>query len=410
MRSRLSPFRLFTSPVYSPWRFVNANTKKIVAKFYSKPETFACISNPAISIPISRINDDYCDCPDGSDEPGTAACSGISPLSPHPLGSVPAPAGVGNINSTPSLPGFYCYNKGHQPGYVPFENVNDGVCDYEQCCDGSEEWEGINGVKCPDRCSELGKEWRIREDERQRARNSAFKRRRQLASEAQRLRREVQDRVVALKTEIEGGKKLVAKMEDELAEIEKEEQAKMVKSPKEGGPVSVMVSLVRDRIEELKQALIDVREDRNSLKKRLAQVEEMLTRLKEEHDPYLLDKGVKGVVQSWEEYSTRDKVADRGETLDKDVEELLKSDEENGINWEEWKDDDTGDTAYRKYMLDFLSGRYVLSSGCISLLRLLYNINLNLLNCLSIPLKRLSTSHGSYLARSSPYRPPAIPC
>ena len=223
------------------------------------------------------------------------------------------------------------------------------MCDYEQCCDGSEEWEGINGVRCPDRCSELGKEWRVREDERQRARNAAFKRRRQLAAEAERLRREAQDRVVALKTEIEGGKKLVAKMEDELAEIEKEEQAKLVKSPKDGGPISVMVSLVKDRIEELKQALIDVREDRNSLKRRLAQVEEMLTRLKKEHDPYILDKGVKGVVQSWEEYSTRDKGAEQGKTLDKDVDELLKSDEENGINWEEWEDVDTRDTAYRKF-------------------------------------------------------------
>ena len=258
-----------------------------------------------------------------------------------------------NINSTPSLPGFYCYNNGHQPAYVPFENVNDGVCDYEQCCDGSEEWEGINGVKCPDRCSELGKEWRVREDERQRARNAAFKRRRQLAIEAQRLRREVQDHIVALKTEVEGGKKLVAKMEIELAEIEKEEEAKMVKSPKDGGPISVMVSLVRDRIEELKRALIDVREDRNTLKNRLAQAEEMLTRLKEEHDPYLLDKGVKGVVQSWEEYSTRDKGAERAESLDKDIDELLKSDEENGINWEEWNDVDTGDSAYRKFHARF---------------------------------------------------------
>ena len=61
---------------------------------------FTCLDSSA-SFPISALNDDYCDCPDGSDEPGTSACS----------------AGT-----------FWCRNEGHIPGRVLKSRVNDGIC------------------------------------------------------------------------------------------------------------------------------------------------------------------------------------------------------------------------------------------------------------------------------------------
>ena len=62
------------------------------------------------SLDDAKVNDDFCDCADGSDEPATPACSGT------------AGGGVG----------FLCTNAGHVSKRVFSSRVNDGICD---CCD-----------------------------------------------------------------------------------------------------------------------------------------------------------------------------------------------------------------------------------------------------------------------------------
>ncbi|EGW34535.1 uncharacterized protein SPAPADRAFT_133564 [Spathaspora passalidarum NRRL Y-27907] len=79
-----------------------------------------CLNDSSIRLTYNQINDNYCDCPDGSDEPGTNACE----------------------NSK-----YYCENKGHFPAYIDSFKLNDGVCDYDVCCDGSDEPEG-----CENKC------------------------------------------------------------------------------------------------------------------------------------------------------------------------------------------------------------------------------------------------------------------
>lgn len=76
---------------------------------------FKCLRSKE-EIVYLRVNDDFCDCQDGSDEPSTSACHN----------------GRFYCSYQPSSP--------HKKIFVPSNRVNDGICD---CCDGSDEWGNI---------------------------------------------------------------------------------------------------------------------------------------------------------------------------------------------------------------------------------------------------------------------------
>ncbi|KAL6614511.1 hypothetical protein ACP70R_036781 [Stipagrostis hirtigluma subsp. patula] len=89
---------------------------------YFAPQVIACRDGTGY-FPRSRLNDGFCDCPDGTDEPGTSAC----------------PEGK-----------FYCRNTGDAPRFLFSSFVNDKICD---CCDGSDEYE--SGIHCPNTCRNI---------------------------------------------------------------------------------------------------------------------------------------------------------------------------------------------------------------------------------------------------------------
>ncbi|XP_048327512.1 glucosidase 2 subunit beta isoform X2 [Ziziphus jujuba] len=139
-------------------------------KYYKSSEVIKC-KDGSKKFNKSQLNDDFCDCPDGTDEPGTSAC---------PNGK------------------FYCQNAGHVPLSLFSSRVNDGICD---CCDGSDEYDGK--VKCPNTCWEAGKV-------------SRDKLKRKIAT--------YQEGVAIRKQEVKQAKEAMAKDEVELSKLQKEEK------------------------------------------------------------------------------------------------------------------------------------------------------------------------------------------
>ncbi|XP_041925640.1 glucosidase 2 subunit beta-like isoform X3 [Alosa sapidissima] len=147
------------------WAAVFVESRKIrgislsYKRFYKERKSFLCIDGSKL-IPFEQVNDDYCDCADGSDEPGTAAC---------PNGH------------------FYCTNLGFRPHYIQSSRVNDGICD---CCDGSDEYN--SSAHCQNTCRNLGQRERAELEKRMRRLNEGLLMKRQLVEEGADVWREKQ--------------------------------------------------------------------------------------------------------------------------------------------------------------------------------------------------------------------------
>ncbi|KAM6957666.1 glucosidase 2 subunit beta [Aplochiton taeniatus] len=139
-------------------------------QFYEENKPFTCLDGSR-TIPFERVNDDYCDCKDGSDEPGTAAC---------PNGS------------------FYCTNAGFREAFIPSSRINDGICD---CCDTTDEYN--SGAACQNTCRDLGRKERESLQKMAEVAKEGFLLKQQLIHEAKRGQEEKQGKL----TELQNNKK-----------------------------------------------------------------------------------------------------------------------------------------------------------------------------------------------------------
>ena len=149
-----------------------------------------CLLQPRAPTPRPRLpsrsacaslTDDYCDCDDGSDEPGTSAC-------PNSL--------------------FFCANKGYKSKDVFSSMVNDGVCD---CCDGSDEWQ--TGA-CENDCIALGAANRAKAEERARLVAKGYEIATQWAARGEASRQSSQAELDALGQQLEGKRQELAAIDE----------------------------------------------------------------------------------------------------------------------------------------------------------------------------------------------------
>ncbi|KAK4791123.1 hypothetical protein SAY86_031536 [Trapa natans] len=148
-----------------------------------------------------QLNDDFCDCPDGTDEPGTSACPSAK---------------------------FYCRNAGHTGTLLFSSRVNDGICD---CCDGSDEYDGK--VKCKNTCWEAGKVARDRLKKKISTFQQGVAIRKHEVEQARRALIKEEEELTMLKNEQKALKKLVERVRDRKEQIEKAEEKERLHKEKE---------------------------------------------------------------------------------------------------------------------------------------------------------------------------------
>ncbi|GAA5816614.1 hypothetical protein MFLAVUS_010144 [Mucor flavus] len=223
----------------------------------SRDGQWTCLDGTKV-ISHNAINDDYCDCPDGSDEPGTSAC-------PNSL--------------------FYCVNEGHIPAYIKSYTVNDGVCD-EACCDGSDETSSL--IHCPNRCKEVGEVYREQQSNLKQSTQAGLAAKAQLITEAQDQITQWEEQETKLQDQIILKKSNMLKLQRELNILEsKSTTNKKAQCKSDGLDVAT-----------LKHDIVILQKELDGLKN-------ILGEMKVKHNHNFHDMAVKSAIAGYDDFMTR---------------------------------------------------------------------------------------------------------
>lgn len=268
MLSRVSLIALFVCSVTaaSEKPVIRGLDPALASKYVPSAQgTFKCLDG-SLEIPFARVNDDYCDCPDGSDEPGTSACNNGS---------------------------FYCANIGHTPARISSRKVNNGVCDPD-CCDGSDEWDATK--KCPNRCEEVGKQHRLAAEKLEKQTRLGSMKRQELANQASAMRKTKGDELEQKEAQL---KELTARYEDAERLKQELEEKEQKQKEAENEQLETRKSKYLPGLIEYRKLLAfelhRMRAQRDSLVL-------LLRSVKQDHNPGFNDKAVLGAISEYNQF------------------------------------------------------------------------------------------------------------
>lgn len=256
----------------------------------SKDGKWRCLLDPSIVILESQINDNFCDCPDGSDEPGTNACEFTS--------------------ENPQY--FYCANDGYFPKFIENYKVNDGVCDYDLCCDGSDEYASGH---CENKCAEVRRQYEEYMKQAETKLVKALKVKAELVSKAEQAKNKLTKKLAKIKKALKIDKEKLNELENNLKEAENASE----EDPEEGSTSHSLLEELSKYMEEVENQFTRLSEFSSRNVKRIQQLESMLAELAKNYNPNFNDLSVKQCVKQFEEY-----ISDRPQEEERPTTEKFK--------------------------------------------------------------------------------------
>jgi protein kinase C substrate 80K-H len=289
-----------------------SHVSKYVPNTKGSHQTWTCLDGSK-EIAWSAVNDDYCDCQDGSDEPGTSACPNNK---------------------------FYCRNEGHIGAIIQSSRVNDGLCEKE-CCDGSDEPSGV----CPNTCQEVGAEHKKKTEAERKLRKTGSKIRSSYIAYAHKEKKRLEALVADLAKEIETREKEVERLQDIAERAESLSAAELER--KKQSPLYQSLLVHHTALNSLQK------EHKKHLEREKA-LGDILTSLRTGYNPNYQDMAVLEAVRGWEALAglphindvrkgddggadttaetskTEDDIEDEGlwnaEKIEKELDQLLRTD------------------------------------------------------------------------------------
>lgn len=227
-----------------------------------------CLLDPSIVLSPQQINDGFCDCPDGSDEPATHAC-------PYAA-------------NEPLM--FYCENKGFFPRLLERHKLNDGVCDYDICCDGSDEW--ISRL-CPDKCEQVRQQYDNYVQETVSKVSAALETRKQYVEKAQSAKKSLEQKLAAARAEAAEAEILAAKRQKELQQAEMDAQ---------NAPQDTSDPGLEEYGQKIKDTLEAYKKQAEQQQQELQKLQNMVADLAANYNPNFNDAAVKKCVRLYGDY------------------------------------------------------------------------------------------------------------